>query len=210
MHAPEHFGQFAARALDGLLDECLADAECARAFPGIRQEARQVFDRLRQGPVTAFVAHPSFSDRSRESSDRSRESSDRSRETSDRSRETSDRSRDSQRGAEVTLTRDHVAEAIRYMTYSSARRIARAAVSARGVQRQLLADRRLPDSLAGRGHVRRAVPVDHLRRGRAARRTRRGRAGRPDVSRRLPCPPAARRLCGVAARDAVRGEHLSP
>jgi pimeloyl-ACP methyl ester carboxylesterase len=113
MHAPERFGQLAARALDGLLDECLADAECARAFPAIRQETRQVFDRLRQGPVTAFVAHPSFSDRSRESSDRSRESSDRSRESSDRSRET-------QRPAEVTLTRDHVAEAIRYMTYSSA------------------------------------------------------------------------------------------
>jgi pimeloyl-ACP methyl ester carboxylesterase len=91
MHAPERFGQLAARALDGLLDECLADAECARAFPAIRQETRQVFDRLRQGPVTAFVAHPSL-----------------------------DRSPQSQRPAEVTLTRDHVAEAIRYMTYSSA------------------------------------------------------------------------------------------
>ena len=48
-HVPEHFGQLAARALDGLLDECLADAECARAFPAIREETRQVFDRLRQG-----------------------------------------------------------------------------------------------------------------------------------------------------------------
>ena len=57
-HAPERFGQFAARALDGLIDECLATSECARAFPAIREEARQVFDRLRQGSVTATVAHP--------------------------------------------------------------------------------------------------------------------------------------------------------
>jgi pimeloyl-ACP methyl ester carboxylesterase len=83
-HAPENFGQMAARALDGLIDECLADAKCSRAFPAIRDEARQVFDRLRQRPVTATVAHPS-----------------------------------TKRPAEVTLTRDHVAEAIRYLMYSS-------------------------------------------------------------------------------------------
>jgi pimeloyl-ACP methyl ester carboxylesterase len=83
-HVPESFGQFAAQALDGLIDECLAASECARAFPAIREEARQVFDRLRHGPVTATVAHPS-----------------------------------TRRLAEVTLTRDHVAEAIRYLMYSS-------------------------------------------------------------------------------------------
>ena len=47
-HVPEGFGRLAARALDGVLDECLADADCARAFPAIRDEARQVFARLRQ------------------------------------------------------------------------------------------------------------------------------------------------------------------
>jgi len=83
-HAPENFGRLAAQALDGLIDECLADAECASAFPAIREEARQVFDRLRRGPVTAGVAHPA-----------------------------------ARRPAEVTLTRDHVAEAIRYLMYSS-------------------------------------------------------------------------------------------
>ncbi len=93
MHAPERFGQLAARALDGLLDECLADAECARAFPAIRQETRQVFDRLRQGPVTAFVAHPSFSDRSRESSDISRDSIERVRIDLERVRTALERAR---------------------------------------------------------------------------------------------------------------------
>lgn len=83
-HVPERFGQLAERALDGLLDECLGDAACARAFPAIRDEARQVFERLRRGPVTAVAEHPS-----------------------------------ARRPAEVTLTRDHVAEAIRYLTYSS-------------------------------------------------------------------------------------------
>jgi pimeloyl-ACP methyl ester carboxylesterase len=83
-HVPERFGQQAARALDGVLDECLANAECARAFPAIRDEARQVFARLRQKPATAIVSHPS-----------------------------------ARQPGTVTLTRDHVAEAIRYMTYSS-------------------------------------------------------------------------------------------
>ena len=104
-HAPERFGQFAAAALDGLIDECLAAPECARAFPAIREEARQVFDRLRQGSVTATVAHPSFPEGSRASPEGSRASPGGSRAR--------------RRPAEVTLTRDHVAEAIRYLMYSS-------------------------------------------------------------------------------------------
>jgi pimeloyl-ACP methyl ester carboxylesterase len=83
-HVPENFGRLAARALDALLDECLGDPNCARAFPAIRDEARQVFDRLRQRSVTATAAHPA-----------------------------------TRQPAEVTLTRDHVAEAIRYLMYSS-------------------------------------------------------------------------------------------
>jgi pimeloyl-ACP methyl ester carboxylesterase len=80
---PEHFGQLAQRALDGLLDECVTSTACA-AFPDIKNEARAVFDRLRAGPVTATVTHPGHGEPAR-----------------------------------VTLTRDHVAEAIRYMTYTS-------------------------------------------------------------------------------------------
>jgi pimeloyl-ACP methyl ester carboxylesterase len=53
LKAPEGFGRAAARALDGLLDECLADEACARAYPEIKEEAAAVFDRLRQGPATA-------------------------------------------------------------------------------------------------------------------------------------------------------------
>lgn len=87
-HVPEHFGVLAQRALDGLLDECLADSDCARAFPQIRVEAKHVFDRVRQAPVTTTVHYPSIVE--------------------------------SGRGpVEVTLTRDHVAEAIRYLMYSS-------------------------------------------------------------------------------------------
>jgi pimeloyl-ACP methyl ester carboxylesterase len=111
-HAPEHFGQFAAQALDGLMDECLAAPECARAFPAIREEARQVFERLRRGPVTATVAHPSFPEGSRASPEGSRASPEGSRASAEGSRAR-------RRPAEVTLTRDHVAEAIRYLMYSS-------------------------------------------------------------------------------------------
>ena len=40
-YAPESFGRLAQRALDRLLDECLDDAECRRAFPDIREEAKE-------------------------------------------------------------------------------------------------------------------------------------------------------------------------
>ena len=83
-YAPERFGRLAQRALDRLLDECLEDAECRRAFPDIREEARQVFAQIAKAPVTATVAHPS-----------------------------------GRAPAVVTLTRNHVAEAIRYLLYSS-------------------------------------------------------------------------------------------
>jgi pimeloyl-ACP methyl ester carboxylesterase len=55
---PERFGQLAQQALDSVLDECGASPDCARAFPKIRDEAREVFARLRRGPVTATVVHP--------------------------------------------------------------------------------------------------------------------------------------------------------
>jgi pimeloyl-ACP methyl ester carboxylesterase len=84
IHAPERFGELAARALDGLLDECLASPSCAEAFPNIRDEARVVFERLRGGPVSATVAHPAGGV-----------------------------------PTQITLTRDHVGEAVRYLMYSS-------------------------------------------------------------------------------------------
>ena len=57
-HVPEHFGQLAATALDGVLAECLADEPCARAFPHIREEAREVFDRLRAVPAKSDRGAP--------------------------------------------------------------------------------------------------------------------------------------------------------
>ena len=84
-HVPEHFGQLARHALDGVLAECLADERCATAFPNIREEAAAVFDRLRAVPARATVSHPSLD-----------------------------------RPGEVTLTRNHVAEAVRYLLYSTA------------------------------------------------------------------------------------------
>jgi len=83
-HSPENFGQMAAAALDAMFDECASTPSCATAFPDIREEARIVFDRLRQTNATATIFHPA-----------------------------------SRKSAEVTLTRDHVAEAIRYMLYSA-------------------------------------------------------------------------------------------
>ena len=83
-YAPEGFGRLAQRALDRLLDECLEDADCRRAFPDIRQEAKQVFAQVAKAPATATIAHPSH-----------------------------------RTPAVVTLTRNHVAEAIRYLLYSS-------------------------------------------------------------------------------------------
>jgi pimeloyl-ACP methyl ester carboxylesterase len=80
MRAPEGFGRVAQRALDGVLDECLADTACSAAFPRIKEEAAEVFERLRQGAVSVTL-QPSRS---------------------------------------TQMTRDHVAEAIRYMLYSSA------------------------------------------------------------------------------------------
>ena len=86
MAMPERFGELAQRSLDGVLDDCLADAACASAFPRIKEETRAVLDRLRQGPVRASVSYP----------------------------------RTAIRG-DVSVTRDNIAEAIRYMTYSSSR-----------------------------------------------------------------------------------------
>ncbi len=59
-HVPERFGQLAARALDGVLDECLADVECAsRISP--RSETKPVRCSIGcvRSRLTAVVSHPS-------------------------------------------------------------------------------------------------------------------------------------------------------
>ena len=187
-HAPEHFGQFAAAALDGLIDECLATSECARAFPAIREEARQVFDRLRQGPVTATVAHPS--------SPRGR-----SREVRKGLEHVDGRPRSRSPGSR---RRSHP-----LLDVLVARRVARAAVPARSVQRQLLADCRFPDSLA----CRRARSMGSICRSRVPRTCRSSRPTRPNETTRpisaatvsaSSAPPARSGPAGLVPRRAGR------
>lgn len=48
---PRDFPLHTERALNGVLDECLADEKCRTAFPEIRAEAKQVLDTLIKGPV---------------------------------------------------------------------------------------------------------------------------------------------------------------
>lgn len=80
---PERFGALAQAALDGLLEECLADRSCGARFPDVKREAAAVFDRLKTGTVSARVTPRSGAPRV------------------------------------LALSRDHVAEAVRYMLYSS-------------------------------------------------------------------------------------------
>jgi pimeloyl-ACP methyl ester carboxylesterase len=76
---PAGFGVAAQRALDGVLDECAADAACTAAYPRVRAQAGELFARLARTPLEARTPA----------------------------------------GERVTLTRDHVAEVIRYMTYTT-------------------------------------------------------------------------------------------
>jgi pimeloyl-ACP methyl ester carboxylesterase len=55
---PGEFPQHTETALQGLFDECLADASCKAAFPNVREEARAVLAVLRKGPVEVEVAPP--------------------------------------------------------------------------------------------------------------------------------------------------------
>jgi len=83
---PRDFPQDTERAIDGVLNECLADAECSKAFPDIRADRKAVLERLLKGPVTVEVKT----------------------------------SADSDKTIQLSLSRDLVAEAIRYMLYSTA------------------------------------------------------------------------------------------
>jgi len=52
---PRDFPQHTQRALDGVLDECLANADCRMAFPDIKKNERAVLAKLKQGPVEVDV-----------------------------------------------------------------------------------------------------------------------------------------------------------
>jgi pimeloyl-ACP methyl ester carboxylesterase len=79
--APAGFGVSAQQALDGILEECQADAACKAAYPEVRSQARDLFARLRERPMEAKLPDGDIV---------------------------------------FTLTVDHVAEALRYVTYTTA------------------------------------------------------------------------------------------
>ena len=60
---PRDFPQDTERALDGVIDECLAEPECKIAFPKLRAEKNVVLDRLLKGPVDVDVKYPDGGDK---------------------------------------------------------------------------------------------------------------------------------------------------
>ena len=55
---PLDFPVSAQRALDGLLGECERDEACRAAFPRVRAEAREVFEKLKKAPVDVEIKLP--------------------------------------------------------------------------------------------------------------------------------------------------------
>ena len=55
---PRDFPQHTERALNGILDECVADAACKAAYPNLRSEVRSVLERLLKGPVAVEMKDP--------------------------------------------------------------------------------------------------------------------------------------------------------
>jgi len=52
---PREFPWHTQRALNGVLDECLANAECGTTFPDIKMNERTVLETLKKGPVEVDV-----------------------------------------------------------------------------------------------------------------------------------------------------------
>jgi len=52
---PGDFAEVNERALNGVLDECLEDPECRRAYPNIKADAAKVLETLRNGPVNVTI-----------------------------------------------------------------------------------------------------------------------------------------------------------
>lgn len=55
---PRDFPRHTEIALNGVLDECLADEACRTAFPNLRAEVKTVLERLLRGPVEVEVKFP--------------------------------------------------------------------------------------------------------------------------------------------------------
>jgi len=55
---PRDFPQQTERALNGVIDDCSADAACRAAFPHLRSESKVVLERLLRGPVKVAVKNP--------------------------------------------------------------------------------------------------------------------------------------------------------
>jgi pimeloyl-ACP methyl ester carboxylesterase len=60
---PRDFPQHTERALQGVLNECVADKECNSAFPNVKAEAQTVLAQLIKGPVEVEVQTSSSSER---------------------------------------------------------------------------------------------------------------------------------------------------
>lgn len=54
-YMPRDFPWHTQRALDGVLDECLADADCRATFPNVRMETQTVLDQLKKGSIEVEV-----------------------------------------------------------------------------------------------------------------------------------------------------------
>lgn len=55
---PLNFPQDNERALNGVIDECLADEACRAAFPNLRAEVKAVLEKLKAGRVEAEIENP--------------------------------------------------------------------------------------------------------------------------------------------------------
>ena len=55
---PLHFARDTQRALEGVLDECAAEAACRKAFPDGRRELALLIERLARTPATVEILHP--------------------------------------------------------------------------------------------------------------------------------------------------------
>ena len=92
---PRIFPQDTERALQGVLTECATDAQCGKAFPNLRAEAKIVLERLVKAPVEVELT--------------------REVDRNDNQPKTAAPAK-----FKVMLSRDLVAEAIRYMLYNPA------------------------------------------------------------------------------------------
>lgn len=93
-YMPQDFAPSMERALQGILGECVADEKCNRAFPNLRAETKAVLERLIQGPVEVEV-----------------------RKNPDRGGNTAGAASTPDERVKVKLSRDLVAEAVRYLFY---------------------------------------------------------------------------------------------